>query len=511
MNFTTRPELSGTFGMVASTHWLASAAGMAVLEHGGNAFDAAVAAGLRPAGRRAAPERPGRRGADPRLGRRRRAASRRRCGQGAAPAAATIERYSELGPGPRARAPGCSPPPCPARSARGCCCCATTARCRCATCCASRSGTPSTASRCCRGSPATIARRSPALPRRLADVGRAVARRRRAPRPGGCCATRRSPRPTRRLVARPRRAGADREAQIDAAPRRLVLGASSPRRSTSSSRRAGRWTLRAARTAGCSPATTWPAFGGDVRAAGPLDYRGCTVCKTGPWGQGPVLLQQLALLDGLRPRRRCGHLSAELRPHRASSARSSRSPTARPGTATRRRDVPLDDAAVGRVHRRAPGAGRRRRRRPSCGPGRPRAGAGLPRDSRRRGRVRRPAAGVGEPTVGRAARPAATPATSTSSTAAGNMVSATPSGGWLQSSPAIPGLGFCLGTRAQMFWLEQGLPNSLRAGQAAAHDADARRSALRDGEPRARVRHAGRRPAGPVVAAVPAVATCTAG
>ena len=44
--FTTRPELSGTFGMVSTTHWLASAVAMSVLERGGNAFDAAVAAGM---------------------------------------------------------------------------------------------------------------------------------------------------------------------------------------------------------------------------------------------------------------------------------------------------------------------------------------------------------------------------------------------------------------------------------------------------------------------------------
>jgi gamma-glutamyltranspeptidase/glutathione hydrolase len=47
----------------------------------------------------------------------------------------------------------------------------------------------------------------------------------------------------------------------------------------------------------------------------------------------------------------------------------------------------------------------------------------------------------------------------------GNLVSATPSGGWLQSSPAIPGLGLCLGTRAQMFWLTEGLANSLAPGK----------------------------------------------
>jgi len=94
--FTTRPELQGTFGMVASTHWLATAAGMAVLERGGNAFDAAVATGFTlqvvephlngPGGDLPAVIWSSERGEPLVL-----------CAQGVSPAAATIERYRSEG------------------------------------------------------------------------------------------------------------------------------------------------------------------------------------------------------------------------------------------------------------------------------------------------------------------------------------------------------------------------------------------------------------------------------
>src|SRR6266849_10371433 len=94
--FTTRPELRGTFGAIATTHWIASAAGMAVLERGGNAFDAAVATGFvlqvvephlnGPGGDLPVVFWSAERGEPLVL-----------CAQGVTPAAATIERFRTLG------------------------------------------------------------------------------------------------------------------------------------------------------------------------------------------------------------------------------------------------------------------------------------------------------------------------------------------------------------------------------------------------------------------------------
>ena len=94
--FTTRPEIRGTFGVVASTHWIASAVGMSILEKGGNAFDAAAAAGFTL--QVVEPHLNGPLGEAPILvwneaqGR-----CEMICGQGVAPQAATIAKFRDLG------------------------------------------------------------------------------------------------------------------------------------------------------------------------------------------------------------------------------------------------------------------------------------------------------------------------------------------------------------------------------------------------------------------------------
>jgi gamma-glutamyltranspeptidase/glutathione hydrolase len=190
-----------------------------------------------------------------------------------------------------------------------------------------------------------------------------------------------------------------------------------------------------------------------------FEYRGLTVCKTLPWGAGPVGLQQLALLEGFD----LGELSNEELVHVvtecAKLAHADRD--ALYGDA----DVPLESllSAEYNAERRAlvdddasgdylPGLGR------------------LPRTVEAA-----VTPGAGEPTRGDTVHLDVADRW-------GNMISATPSGGWLHSSPVIPALGWPLGTRAQMFWLEEGLPSSLRP-RTRPRTTLSPGLALRDGEP----------------------------
>ena len=168
-------------------------------------------------------------------------------------------------------------------------------------------------------------------------------------------------------------------------------------------------------------------------------------------GRGPVGLQQLALFAGFD----LAELSTAEFVHVVTDARSSRSPIATPSTAIATcRSTTLLSREYNADRRALVGESAA----PDYLPGRGR----LPSV-----RALAATAGSGEPTrrdtvhVDVADR-------------FGNLLSATPSGGWLHSSPVIPALGWPLGTRAQMFWLEEGLPLVAPSGGASADDALAR-------------------------------------
>ena len=95
MPFTTRPDITGTFGVVASTHWIASAVGMRILEHGGNAFDAAVATGF--VLQVVEPHLNGPGGEFPAIFQKPGEAPQVLCAQGTAPAGASIAHYRAQG------------------------------------------------------------------------------------------------------------------------------------------------------------------------------------------------------------------------------------------------------------------------------------------------------------------------------------------------------------------------------------------------------------------------------
>ena len=484
--FTTRPELAGTFGMVASTHWLASAAGLAVLEHGGNAFDAAVAAGL--VLQVVEPHLNGLGGEVPVIAHHAgRGETFVLCGQGTAPAAATPEAFAGLGldlvPGSGLLA-ACVPGAFGAwmmllreygtlrlRDVMG----------------------------YAIGYAASGYPLLPAISWGIASVAELFRDHwpssaevylpgGHLPAPGALFANPALAVTYQRILDEAEAASHDRDEQIEAARRVYYEGfvAETIAAYVASAEvmdvtgRPHRGLLSYADLAAWHPRLEEPLT---------CDVGGLTVCKTKPWGQGPVFLQQLALLDGfdlaamgpgsadyMHTVTECGKLafadreawygdpdftdvpvkallaaeyadarrqlvgpeaSAELRPG-APDGRPPRLPAFATGTVAGNRD----DGSVAPSLDVEPPA-------PRLDPG------------------------TGEPTM-RTSGPAGPAASSYRAGDTchldvadrfGNMVSATPSGGWLQSSPVIPGLGFCLGTRAQMFTLTPGLPATLAPGK----------------------------------------------
>ncbi len=460
--FTTRPELVGTFGMVSSTHWLASAAAMAMLEQGGNAFDAATAAGL--VLQVAEPHLNGPGGDLPLL---LAPASTGQvqvlCGQGVAPAQATLAHYQSLGlklvPGTGLLAtvvPGAFDAWMLMFRDFG-------------------SLTPQQVF-----APALHYAETgvPVLPRIRATIEQVQELFRNEWHhsaviylPGNQVP------PVNALLRNPLlaqtwqrllREGAvfrDRSEQVEGIRKAFYQGfvAESIDRY-------------------CRTAEVMDSTGNRNRAVltgedlarwsasyeAPVTYtRGeVTVCKCGPWSQGPVHLQALALLQ---------ETDFAEQPPESDSFVHTVTEALKLAMADREAyygdpdftEVPLEallSEAYNAERRQLLGPEASHELRPGTLPGFSRA---LPQYELVDPSQPDPfdAMGVGEPTVSKSGESRGDTCHVDVVDRWGNMVSAMPSGGWLQSSPILPDLGFALNSRAQMFWLEEGLPASLAPGK----------------------------------------------
>ncbi|MDO5657504.1 MAG: gamma-glutamyltransferase family protein [Paracoccus sp. (in: a-proteobacteria)] len=193
-----------------------------------------------------------------------------------------------------------------------------------------------------------------------------------------------------------------------------------------------------------------------------LDYHGWTVAKTGPWGQGPVLLQSLSMLagDDLAAMDPSGPDFAHLVIEAQKLSFADRDIYYADHDFA---DVPMDallSPAYAAPRRAQIGTAAANALRPGKIAGYDTAAMQAMLD-----RLSLPEGAVYEPTM---AHLGDAPRGDTVHLDVidrwGNVVSATPSGGWLQSAPVIPALGFCLNSRAQMFWLDEAAPGALRPG-----------------------------------------------
>jgi gamma-glutamyltranspeptidase/glutathione hydrolase len=439
VELTTRPELRGTFGMVASTHWLASAAGMSVLERGGNAFDAAVAAGFTL--QVVEPHLNGPGGDLPViLYSARNDAVRVVCAQGTAPAAATVEHFRTLGldliPGT-----GHLPAVVPGAFDGWLLMLREFGTWRLADVLEFAIGYAENGYPLVPRISAAIAQME-AMFRDEWTTSAAIYLRDGVPRQGRLFHNADLAATYRRIVEESR--GGTRERELERA--RVLWYEGFVAEAIDRFARTEVMDSSGSRHAGLLTADDMAAWHATLEPPQSLDYRGHTVFKTGPWGQGPAFLQQLALLEGF-----------DLAQMRSDSADFVHTVVecAKLAFADREAwygdpdfvDVPID-LLLSKEY-----ASERRTLIDDTASTELRPGGEGPRlPPPTRGVV---AAGVGEPT--RAADTCHVDVVDRE----GNLVSATPSGGWLHSAPVVPGLGFPLGTRAQTFWLEEGLANSL--------------------------------------------------
>ncbi len=483
--FTTRPQIDGTFGVVASTHWVATAVGMSILEKGGNAFDAAVATAFTL--QVVEPHLNGPGGEVPIiLHDIKRGRTEVICGQGPAPAGATIKHYRSEGldmvPGTGLLA-ACVP------------------------------GAFETWMLLLRDygtmhladvlSPAIgYAQNGYPLIERIPLAIATVEQLFREHWPtsaavylpngkipeAGTLFTNKAIAATYTRILRDAESVGDRVAQIERARKSWSHGfvAEAIDRfcrtqeilDVSGQRHRGVLTAQ--------DMATW-----QPRIEAPLTYNygRYTVCKPGPWSQGPVMLQQLALLkgfnlEGLDP---TGDEFIHLQVECAKLAYADRETfygdpdfAKVPMTVllsdaynNDRRKLITDRASHDFLPGSVEGFGAVVQLRRAKGPLAGATGAGEPTTG---------SMGAGEPTVSRMGEVRGDTVHFDIIDQAGNIISATPSGGWLQSSPVIPELGFCLGSRAQMFWLDEKHPAALAPGKRPRTTLSPG-LALRDGEP----------------------------
>ena len=479
--FTTRPEIAGTFGVVSSTHWIASQVGMGVLEKGGNAFDAAVAAGFTL--QVVEPHMNGLGGDAVIIACTADGKPKVICGQSVAPAKATIAHYKAQGietiPGTgllAAVVPGAFD--------------AWLTMLR-------DYGTMTLAEVL---SPAIGYAKDgfPLLPgvagavQSVSEIFKTEWKSSAAtwmpggnvPAAGTLFTNPKLADTLQRLLAEGASAGPDREAQIEKARNAYYKGfvAEAIDRFC---RENEIMDVSGKRHKGVLSADDMAAWRAPVEDPTTFDYRGITVCKAGPWSQGPVFLQVLALLQGydiasmdttgpefihlLIEATKIAYadreawyadpdfndvpmktmLSAKYNEGRRKLIGDSANFDLRPGSPDGR-NPSLPKFNVAGVKKMIPGMG---------GFGEP---ARIESDALATERYR----DGGASAMARGGRAAQGPAEGDTCHLDvidrwGNTVACTPSGGWLQSSPTIPDLGFCLGTRGQMFWLQEGLPSSL--------------------------------------------------